>query len=342
MYYNNKHYFSIGTIAKKLCPEIMNKLFTLTKNTFIETLRQPVYAVIIIAALFLLFISPSLTMYTMSDDNKLLREMGLSTLFLASLFIAIFSASGAVAKEIENKTIITVLSKPVKRPTFIIAKFFGVAAAVVLAHYICTVALLMAIRHGVLETASDTPDWTVLSTAGVAVALTFSLSAFFNYAYDWRFSSTAIVLAGIFATLSIVFLYFIDRNWQFNPRENGINTLDVYGSVLLLLAAIIIVALAVALSARFNIMVTLSACVGIFLLGLISDYTFGRFAETRIWAKVGRFLVPNLQIFWISDAIYEGSAVPLKYIIISASYALCYTTAILLLAIALFQRRQIG
>jgi ABC-type transport system involved in multi-copper enzyme maturation permease subunit len=48
----------------------------------------------------------------MSDDNKLLRELGLSTLFLASLFIAIFAASGAVAEEIENKTILTVLSKP--------------------------------------------------------------------------------------------------------------------------------------------------------------------------------------------------------------------------------------
>ena len=320
----------------------MSKLFTLTKNTFIETLRQPVYAIIIIAALFLLFISPSLTMYTMDDDNKLLREMGLSTLFLASLFIAIFSASGAVAEEIENKTIITVLSKPVKRPVFIIAKFFGVAAAVVLAHYICTIALLMAIRHGVLATASDTPDWTVLSTAGVAVVLTFLLTAFFNYAYDWRFSSTAIVLAGIFATLSIVFLYFIDRNWQFNPQDNGINTLDVYGAVLLLLAAIIITALAVALSARFNIVVTLSACVGIFLLGLVSDWAFGELARTRIWAKICYFSVPNLQIFWISDALYEGSDVPLKYIIISASYALCYTTAILLLAIALFQRRQIG
>jgi len=52
--------------------------------------------------------------------------------------------------------------------------------------------------------------------------------------------------------------------------------------------------------------------------------------------------VPNLQIFWISDAIYEGSQVPVKYIAISASYALCYTTAILALAIALFQRRQVG
>ena len=151
----------------------MRKLFTIAKNTFIETLRQPVYAIIIIAALFLFFISPSLTMYTMSDDNKLLREIGLSTLFLTSLFIAIFSASGAVAKEIENKTITTVLSKPVQRPIFIIAKFFGVAAAVALAHYICTIALLMAIRHGVLESAGDTHDWTVLGAAGLIVGLTF-------------------------------------------------------------------------------------------------------------------------------------------------------------------------
>ena len=118
--------------------------------------------------------------------------------------------------------------------------------------------------------------------------------------------------------------------------------MDVYGSVLLLLAAIIIVAMAVALSARFNIVVTLSACIGIFLLGLVSDYAFGELAKTQLWAKVCYFLVPNFQVFWISDAIYEGSEVPIKYIIISASYALCYTTAILALAIALFQRRQVG
>jgi len=320
----------------------MNKLFTLIKNTFIETLRRPVYAIIIIAALLLLFISPSLSMYTMSDDNKLLRELGLSTLFLTSLFIAIFSASGAVAEEIENKTITTVLSKPVKRPIFVIAKFIGVALTVILAHYICTIALLMTIREGVMQTAADMHDWTVVTAAAVATVATILLSAFFNYVYDWKFSSTAVVLAAVFATLSIIFLSFIDRTWQFNPQGNGINALDVYGSLLLLLAAIIIVALAVALSARFNIVVTLSACIGVFLLGLISDYTFGRFAQTHIWAKIGRFLVPNLQVFWISDAIYESSTVPLKYILISASYALGYTTAILFLAVALFQRRQVG
>lgn len=320
----------------------MYKLITLAKNTFTETLRQPVYAVIIVAALLLMLISPSLTMYTMSDDNKLLREIGLSTLFLTGLFIAIFSASGAVAEEIENKTIMTVLTKPVRRPIFIIAKFLGVSAAVVLAHYICTIALLMAIRHGVLQTASETHDWTVIAAAGGAVLLTVLLSAFFNYVYEWRFTSTAVSLAAVFGTVAIVFLAFIDRNWQFNPQNNGINALDVYGSVLLLLAAIIIVALAVLFSTRFNIVVTLSACAGIFLLGLISDHVFGELAKTQVWAKICYFLVPNLQVFWIADAIYEGSDVTLKYIVMVGFYALCYTAAILSLAVASFQKRQVG
>ncbi len=354
----------------------MNKLFTIAKNTFIETLRQPIYAIIIFAALLLLFLSPSFTMYTMSDDNKLLRELGLSTLFITGLFIAIFSASGAVAQELENKTVMTVLTKPVQRPIFVLAKFLGVAGAVTLAHYICTIALLMAIRHGVLESAADTHDMTVLAAAGLIVGGVVLLSTFFNYVYDWKFTSTAIVLTAVFATLALVFLCFIDRNWKFNPQENRISTVDIYASVLLLLAALIMVALAVAFSARFNVVVTLAACTGIFLLGLVNDYAFRRFKgykvrnlqtgqfeyfkvgdlperggqydlETKVpqrylWARVGRCLVPNYQVFWVSDAIYEENAVPARYIFIGASYSLCYTAGILALAVAVFQRRQVG
>jgi ABC-2 type transport system permease protein len=140
----------------------------------------------------------------------------------------------------------------------------------------------------------------------------------------------------------IVFFCFIDREWKFNPANNGINTDDIYASILLLFGATIIVALAVALSARFNIVVTLSACIGIFLLGLVSAYVFARFEDVYLAAKIGKYLVPDLQVFWISDAIYEDNPVPAKYIAIAASYTLCYTGGILALAIALFQRRQVG
>jgi len=320
----------------------MLKLITIAKNTLTETLRQPIYAIIIAAAILLFILSPALTMYTMSDDDKLLREIGLSTLFLTSLFVAIFSASGAVAEELENKTITTVLSKPVQRPVFIVAKFLGVAFAVVIAHYICTVALLMTIRHGVMESASDTRDWTVVAAGATALAGAVLMATFFSFVFGWKFSSAFVVLTGIFATLGLTFLAFIDPHWAFNPAENGLHTVDIYGALLLLFAALVMTALAIAFSSRFNIVVTLSACVGLFLLGLISDYIFGRFADAHLWARIAWFILPNLQVFWISDAIYEESQVPGRYIMIAGSYALCYVGAILAFSVGLFQRRQVG
>ena len=319
----------------------MNKLIAITKNTFIETLRQPVYAIIISASVLLFVLAPSITMYTLDDDNKMLRELGLSTLFLTGLFIAIFSASAAISEEMENKMPILILTKPVKRPIFILSKFLGVSFAVLLAHYISTIALLMSIRHGVLERSMDMHDWTVIIAAAAVVGLTFLLTIFFNYIYDWKFSSTAVIIGSILATLAILFLSFIDRDLRFAPQNNGFNAFDIYASVLLFMAIIIIIALAIAFSTRLNMMMTLACCVGAFLLGLISDYVFGRFADTQIWAKIGRILVPSLQVFWVSDAIYEGTPVEPQYILIAASYAICYTTAIVLLAIALFQSREI-
>ena len=318
------------------------KLLVIARNTFTEAIRQPVYAVIITFALLLFIMSPSVTMYTLDEDIKLLREIGLSTLFLSGLFIAIFSATGAVTEEIETRTITTVLSKPVGRPTFLIGKFLGVAAAVAMAHYICTVALLMTIRHGVLENATDTHDWPVIVAAVVVLVVTLLLTAFLNYTYDWPFGATGIVNLAILSTLGIVFLAVVDKEWKLNPAANKIELFEIYGSILLYMAVVIIVALAVMFSTRLNLILTLVCCTSAFLIGLISDYAFGRFADTVVWARVARVIVPNFQVFWISDAIYEGAAVPARYLLIGVVYALLYSTGILMLAIALFQKRQVG
>ena len=146
----------------------------------------------------------------------------------------------------------------------------------------------------------------------------------------------------IFATFAIIFLSFIDKEWHFNPQNNALEMFDVYASLLLLLAILILISLAVMFSTRFNIVITLTCCVAVFLLGLISDYIFGRFADQHLWAKVGKVLIPDLQVFWVTDAIYEGSTVPLSYIGITSVYTALYIAGILMLAIALFQRRQIG
>ncbi|MEN8127255.1 MAG: hypothetical protein ABFR90_05550 [Planctomycetota bacterium] len=320
----------------------MLRLLAISKNTFIETLRQPIYAVIIIFSLLLMLLAPAVSMYTLDEDIMLLRELGLSTLFLAGLFIAVFASTGAITEEIESGTITTVLSKPVSRPTFVIGKFLGISMAVALAHLLITMAFLMVIRHGVLETASDEIDWTVITAAGAAALAALFITAFLNYVYGWNFPSTGITLGTIFFGFGILFLIFVDREWKFNPADNHFESFDIIASGLLLLALFALVALAILFSTRFNEVLTLTFCVGIFLLGLISDWIFGRFVDEHIWAKIGSILTPNLQFFWVSDAIYENATIPADYLLLAVTYSGLYTAGILALAIALFQRRQIG
>lgn len=318
------------------------RLLTIAKNTVFETLRQPIYTVLVVCALVLLFLAPFISMYTLDEDVKLLRELAFSTLFLTGLFMAVFSATGAITEEIESGTITTVLSKPIPRPVFVLGKFLGIAGAVALSHYILTAAMLLTIRHGVLETASDEFDFTVITAAAVALLATISISAYLNYSYEWNFSASAVVIGGVFSGIALLFLAFIDRDWKVNPSNNGFHLFDLYASILLLFAVFITVALAVMFSTRMNIILTLLCCVGVFLLGLISDWVFGRFTDDHLWAKIGYVLIPNLQIFWVSDAIYETQAVPTSYLLMGFYYAALYIAGILLIAVALFQRRQVG
>jgi len=318
------------------------RLLAISKNTFVETLRQPIYAVIIIFSLLLMFLAPAVSMYTLDEDIMLLRELGLSTLFLAGLFISVFASTGAITEEIESGTITTILSKPISRPSFVVGKFLGISMAVALAHLLVTMAFLMVLRHGVLETASDEIDWTVITAGGTAILAALIVTVFLNFVYDWNFPSTCIVLGTVFIGFGILFLVFIDRDWHFNPAENHFELFDIIASGLLLLALFALVALAILFSTRFNEVLTLTFCVGIFLLGLISDWVFGRFADQHIWAKIGAILTPNLQIFWVSDAIYETGTIPAGYLLLALTYSGLYTAGILALAVALFQRRQVG
>jgi hypothetical protein len=268
--------------------------------------------------------------------------LGLSTLFLAGLFIAVFSATGAITEEIETKTITTVLSKPVPRPIFILGKFTGVACAVMIAHYLLTATYLLVIRYGVLETASDEPDIPVV-LVGFSILLTSILiSSFLNYSYDWSFSASAILTAAILSIFGILLLTFINKEWQFGPFITNFNRFDIYASLLLLLGTLILVAIAVLFSSRFNVVLTLTFCILVFMLGLISDWVASQYAAKYLWAQVYTALLPNMQVFWVSDAIYETGTIPVAYLLKGLTYSACYTTGILALAVALFQRRQVG
>ena len=80
---------------------MFQQLLTIARNTFVESTRQPIYVVMLLLTTVLLVLNTSLAAYTMSDDNKILIDMGLSTLFLAGLLLAAFTATGVLSAEVE-------------------------------------------------------------------------------------------------------------------------------------------------------------------------------------------------------------------------------------------------
>ena len=83
---------------------MIQQLFTISRHTFIASIRQP----ILVAADFdrddCAGAQPSLAAFTLDDDNKLLIDMGFSTLFLIGLLMAAFTATGVLGEEVDNHT----------------------------------------------------------------------------------------------------------------------------------------------------------------------------------------------------------------------------------------------
>jgi len=104
----------------------MVKIWVIAMATFKEGIRQPIFFVLLFVAAALLLISTVLPYYTLGEDLKMLKDTGLATIKFSALLVALLTASTSIAEEIEGKTAITLLSKPISRRQFIVGKFFGI------------------------------------------------------------------------------------------------------------------------------------------------------------------------------------------------------------------------
>lgn len=107
------------------------RLPSIAKNTLSGAVRQPVFYVLIGAGAALILISFPMTLFTFSEHGtaKMIHDMGIATITLVSLLAAIFSASAAITEELDRRTVLTVLCKPVSRTEFILGKYFGIVGS---------------------------------------------------------------------------------------------------------------------------------------------------------------------------------------------------------------------
>jgi len=319
----------------------MRQFLTIALNAFMELVRQPIFLLLMTAsASFEIFLA-CINYFGFGDEPKLIKNSVLAVMFLAGLLCAVLSASSSVAREIRSGTALAVLSKPVGRARFLLAKYFGVAAALAFLTYVNLIAALFTTRMAF--DAYGSVDVPALSIFAGAVALAYAIGGFTNFFLRRVFVADAVFSLLFLLTLAFVILNFTKKDMTMMDVYKGIDWRMIPASILILFALWILAGLALACSTRLDTIPTLAICSAFFLLGLVSDYFFGRRAEAGSWwASILYAATPNWQLFWSGDVLNGETKIPWRYVGLAFTYVVGYAGAALAAALLLFEDRELS
>jgi ABC-type transport system involved in multi-copper enzyme maturation permease subunit len=296
---------------------------------FREGVRQPMFWLLAAAGLMLLLVSPFLPYFTFGEDYKMVKELGLAQAMLFSAVFVVIAASSSIAEEIEGRTAITLMSKPVSRRQFLLGKFVGILlAGLVMALLIgwCLVWVLLFKQGDPTDqqqyySPEPDPAWLVLA---LREHLPVGPAANFLRGVGLWFNDTVPLLP----LLTIGF-----------------------GHVMVLLAV------AVALATRLPMLVNVPVCLFVYMLGhltpILKAVAASRIQEQETQYKLVKFLadvfdviLPGLDLFDLSPAVIRDAPLPpadfAVYTLHVSAYAVMYTTIALLFGLVLFEDRDLA
>ncbi|MEY4917264.1 MAG: hypothetical protein RL616_1177 [Verrucomicrobiota bacterium] len=320
----------------------MRQFITISLNAFMELVRQPIFLLLMTGSvMFEIFLAVPYY-FAFGDEPKLVQNSTLAVMLLSGLFGAVLSASSSLAREIRSGTALAVLSKPVGRAQFLLAKFAGLAAALLLLTYVNMIGVLLASRMAF--DAYGKTDLPAISIFGSAIALAYALAGFSNFFLRRPFVSDAVFALLALTTIAAFAIFNFTHQQQSLGTAAAVNWNLLPAGILILLALWILAAIALACSTRFDMIATLSICSAVFLVGLMSDYFFGKPAATgSLWASTLYSVIPNWQLFWLADAIDAGkSTFHWDYVGKALGYAVCYVGAALAVGVMLFDERELS
>jgi Cu-processing system permease protein len=120
----------------------MRKIQVIAMTTFRELIREKFFLVIVFVAIFLIALSVLLGELSFDESQKILADIGLTAVQVASLGIALFTGSYMISREIEKQTCLLMLSRPITRTQFLLGKFSGIVLLISLLNVTLPLALL--------------------------------------------------------------------------------------------------------------------------------------------------------------------------------------------------------
>jgi ABC-type transport system involved in multi-copper enzyme maturation permease subunit len=169
----------------------MSAMLAIAVNTFRESVRDKVLYNLVLFAVLLIGASYLIGQLTAGQDIKIIKDFGLAATSVFGLFIAVFIGIGLVSKEVERRTVYSLLAKPIHRYQLVLGKYGGLVLTLVVNVAAMALALYVVLAYmswGVPPDAArawDAPalDPAILTAVGLIVAelmLVTAIAVFFS------------------------------------------------------------------------------------------------------------------------------------------------------------------
>ena len=312
----------------------MSHLCRIAANTFRESIREPVYFLMLLAALLLIGHYPWMTIFVFFEQLKLVVDGAMATTMLFGLAVSVLCASYTVSREMRNGTVLLLLSKPVPRWSFVLGKIAGIVLAALLFSLICSLASFIAVYVAVDQFRMEMHlygAFMALIGLGCAAGMLMNFLKGSSFA-EFATYATGILVAGMFAYC-----------FKFRPHPE-LSLTDLGKALFMLNIGVIVMStIAVAAATRLDVVPTMCLCSVLFFLGLMSSHLFLRAGESSLMRFICDFcyaVIPNWQFFWLADAIAVGRKIPNAYVFNGCIYGIIYFALACMWAVVLFQDRE--
>ena len=125
----------------------MYRTFVILRHTFLESVVQPIYILLLAVGAAVLIVFGILPFFTMGEDTIMYKAVGLDVVMITVLVMTLFATSKSIYEEIEDRTMLTLMSKPVRRWEVLVGKYLGIITAALMAVAILGVIVCLSTWH---------------------------------------------------------------------------------------------------------------------------------------------------------------------------------------------------
>ena len=312
----------------------------IARATYRQLVRDPALLLVSAGAFVLIAAAPAYAVFHFDEPAKVMIDTGLSTVLLAGLVIALIGPVRALAYELEDRTALTLLSKPVGRLPVVFGKYGGVVAAlvVVLAPLVLSVLYVTRICEAGEESRAAEAALPLIGAAAPGVGALVYLGcgaavAAITAGLVFKRCRAAAVYSCVMAFAALGPLIVGEAGeWRTSVLAAG---------ALIFMEVAVVGAVAVAAAVRLGAVGTLVAGLGVMVLGharsLAGPEAFGGGV-----LRVASGIVPGLEALNALEAAAGGATVSGLYVASAGIYATMYAGAALLLGAALMQAREVA